>query len=623
MKLTRQLFLAVALIVLALISPRASVAQDYSFSVPLLQMQVFVQPNGTARVVYDITFQNSTFGAPIDVVDIGLPNAASARNFASMQASMNGVALDDIRRSEFVDPGVEVHLDGQTIQGGESGTLHFEFVARELIYQDVTRQGFVSLRITPTWYGSQFVEGNSDVKIAIHMLPGIPPEELFYQNTPFTSLARFQDHTVAVWEFNDTRATGPHLVGLSFPERGITSGIIRQSVLDLADLWLRENATLRWVLGALAIGLFGFLFFRFSGGTGISVFVILSAGLIGLFYVSPLVHLCSFIPLAGLILFNELGLRQKRKEYLPAIAQVEGGGIKRGLTAPEAAVLLEMPLSRVLGLVIFGLLKKRVVTQEKDTPLIVKVADEYAMPPQSGKERAAARLKAAQKNGIVLQTYEQGFLDALEAKPGVPVSQIDFGGPMKNLISGVADRMKGFDLSDTQDYYQAIVKRAVTEAQSIGDVPLKEQAIDRNLEWILMDQRHPTILQTGGWNYRPVWTRPVVFGGGPSSSAGKGSSSGPGGRTSFGDVSAGFAGWAENTMGGLASAILPGSLQVNTPRGGVIDLSGADKLTGDIFKAMAESSSKGGRSGGGRSGGGCACACAGCACACACAGGGR
>jgi hypothetical protein len=75
-------------------------------------------------------------------------------------------------------------------------------------------------------------------------------------------------------------------------------------------------------------------------------------------------------------------------------------------------------------------------------------------------------------------------------------------------------------------------------------------------------------------------------------------------------------------MGGLATAIMPGSLKLPGVRGGFVDLSGVDKVTGDVFEALSKSSGSGsGKSG--RSGSGCACACAGCACACACAGGGR
>jgi hypothetical protein len=73
-------------------------------------------------------------------------------------------------------------------------------------------------------------------------------------------------------------------------------------------------------------------------------------------------------------------------------------------------------------------------------------------------------------------------------------------------------------------------------------------------------------------------------------------------------------------MGGLAAAIMPGSMNLPDPKGGLVDLSGVDRVTGDIFEALSESSGSGGGGGGGSS---CACACAGCACACACAGGGR
>ena len=77
-------------------------------------------------------------------------------------------------------------------------------------------------------------------------------------------------------------------------------------------------------------------------------------------------------------------------------------------------------------------------------------------------------------------------------------------------------------------------------------------------------------------------------------------------------------------MGGLAGAILPSSLNVPNTKGGFVNLSGVDKVTGDVFQALAKASTSSGGSKGGRGGGGgCACACAGCACACACAGGGR
>ena len=189
---------------------------------------------------------------------------------------------------------------------------------------------------------------------------------------------------------------------------------------------------------------------------------------------------------------------------------------------------------------------------------------------------------------------------------------------MLALINHTADRLKGFDLSDTQDYYQRIIARAMEQAKELGEIQQKEQFIDRHLQWILLDNNYPTVFHTPHYNYRPIWIRPFTSSdriGMPSTSVR--TPSAPGGKTSFSQVAASFAGWTENTMGKMADAIAPGALQVESA-GGVINLGGVDKVSGDVFKSLASSS--GGSSGGG---GSCACACAGCACACACAGGGR
>ena len=66
---------------------------------------------------------------------------------------------------------------------------------------------------------------------------------------------------------------------------GEASGLV--SKLGLLLKWFRESQEARMVAGAVFFVLFGFLFFRFTGGTGMSVFVVLAAALGFLFYVSP------------------------------------------------------------------------------------------------------------------------------------------------------------------------------------------------------------------------------------------------------------------------------------------------------------------------------------------------
>lgn len=606
--------LVVSVILFGASAPQPAAAQSYSFYVPDLKLQAYVQADGTVRLVYDITFKNG-YGHVIDIVDIGMPH--DGYDLGNMSATVDGARVTRIGRSDLVSPGVSIYLGDHAIGRNASGTVHFECTMPDMIYQDVTHQGYVSLRITPTWFDASSVLGTTNIQIAVHMLPGIQPDELLYQLEPFSQKALFEDHAVAVWQWPSGSATHAYLVGISFPQRGITGGVITQTVFDLAVQWLKDNPDTRLLLGGVALLLLAVLFFRFSGGTGISVFVILAAGLGFLMYVSPAAHLCLFVPLVALIIINEVRLGRRRTSYMPAIAQVEGGGIKRGLTAPEAAALLEMPLNKVLTLILFGLLKKGALVQQAATPLTVTVAEPFQTSRLTEKK---PRQEAAQDKGIVLHDYEHGFLDVIERHPGRAVEELDFSQPMKAFLQSVADRIKGFDLSDTQDYYRRIIAKALAEAKAIGDVKMRETQLDRDFEWILLNRDYPTVFDTPTYHYWPVWTRTPVASTGMGKVAAPTISPSRGGSTSFGDVAAGFAGWTERTMGGLASAISP--VQVPARSGGFVDLSGADKVTGDIFKALAESSTRGGGGGGG-GGGGCACACAGCACACACAGGGR
>jgi hypothetical protein len=603
---------------------RPAAAQNYQFAVPKMILQAYIQPDASVEFVYDITFLNMPGGRTIDIVDIGMPHANY--DIGNMRASINGAPLTDIRRSEFVDPGVEIHLHSNAIPRDTEATLTFSFSMPNIVYQDTTRQDYASFQITPTWFDSQFVRGTSDIWVIVHMLPEVDPDEVLHQGTPFTEKMIFNETAVVGW--NTTQpATGPFLVGTSFPQRGMDR-VVTMSLFELAVKWIEDNPGVWLMGGVLAVVMLTFLFFRFSGGTGFSVYFILLAILIFALSETGAALLLSVPALLFGIGGNEYFLSSRKQTYLPALAHVEGGGIKRGLTAPEAAMLLESPLNKVLTLVIFGLLKKRVLEQVEAEPLRVAVAPAFDLSKQKLEKASArnkARRQAAQDVGVVLHTYEHAFLEAIAASPKEPVHKIDFGPAMRGLVEHVAKRVAGFDIKETKTYYQRIIERAMREAQStVGDLPQWEEAVDRNMEWILMGDGYETVFNPGPHTYRPIWMRRGMAAGMGGSSGGglalptggSGSSpSGPGGRTSFGDVAASFAGWTENTMGQLASSISPTSLNPKSAGSGVINLSGADKLTGDILRSMAESSGSSGGSGG--------CACAGCACACACAGGGR
>ncbi len=614
--ITRRLALILVLCLL-LLGARTVAAQNYSFSVPDVEMQAFIRPDATVRVVYDITLRNATFASPIDIVDVGMPNADY--DIDNMVAAIDGRPLSTIRRSEFVNPGVEVLFGGNAIAAGDEGVFHFEFTMSDLVFQDVTNSELASFQITPTWFDSELVLGTTNLQIAVHLPEGISPNEMLYQEEPFSVTALFQDHAVALWQFPETRFTGPHIVGVSFPKRVMTF-VVSKTVWELAVDWFVGNPQVRVIAGIAAFGLFTFLFFRFTGSTGCSLWFILAAGLGWMFVVSPGLHMLSFIPLVPLVFLNERALRKKKDKYLPPLVHAEGGGIKRGLTAAEAAALLELPLNKVLSLILFGLLKKGILRQVEADPLQVELVEAFRVLEMEGKQsqRHAARRKAAQEMGVVLHKYEQPFLDRLEKSAGKPVAEIDLSTPMKSFLQTIARRVKGFNLDETREYYRRIVTRAVTEAQAIGDIPELEKTLDRNLEWILMSDDYSTVfLPRPTYTYFPRWVRTSA--GTPVAGGGRSGPGAGGSAPRMVDVTAGFAGWAENTMGSLASTILPGKVAIEGTRG-FINLGGVDRATSDVFEALSKSS--GGSSGGG-GGSSCACACAGCACACACAGGGR
>jgi hypothetical protein len=592
-------------------------AANYRFSVPQVDMNCYIQPDGSVRIVYDITFENKPGAHAIDVVDIGTPNRKY--NISNMKASLDGHPLSSIRKSTYIPIGVEVPLKGYSIPGGQSGKFHFEFTMPKMVWQDTTNPENASFQITPTWFDENLVVGSTQLNIAVHMLEGIKPEEMLWQfkDKQFSNRVLFQGRAVAVWQVTH-RFTGPYKVGMSFPKRGLTS-IEKMTPFKLLVKWFTERPEVRFIAGCIFYILFGIIFFRATGGTGWSVFFIVCGGLLYLFIKQPAAQLWAFPALAAFFILTSL-IPRKKGTYLPAIAEIEAGRIKRGLTAPEAAVLLELPLNKVLTLTLFGLLKKGVLAQTKQEPLTVDIHDDYRSSrkfAEYSKNPPKLRRLIAQERGTVIRKYEEAFLATIEANRGKSVTQTDYGVAMRLLIQSVVKKMGGYDPVVTKGYYQSIIMKALHSAKSIGEIPLKEKTIDKNLEWILMDDDYPTILTGRGYGYRPPWGRTGGWGGGGSTPSGGKIPTPASSKTSLGEVTSSFAGWTQNTMNDVAGAITPGSLDLPSASKGIVNLSGFDKVTGDVFEAMADSMASGGGGGGG------GCACAGCACACACAGGGR
>ena len=83
---------------------------------------------------------------------------------------------------------------------------------------------------------------------------------------------------------------------------------------------------------------------------------------------------------------------RRKQQYLPPKISIEGHGIKRGLTAVEAAILLEQPLDKIMTMILFSVIKKNTAEVVTRDPLEIKVNQPI---PED------------------LQPYEKDFLDCI------------------------------------------------------------------------------------------------------------------------------------------------------------------------------------------------------------------
>ncbi|MCW5876363.1 MAG: hypothetical protein KIS85_05705 [Anaerolineales bacterium] len=242
--------------------------------------------------------------------------------------------------------------------------------------------------------------------------------------------------------------------------------------------------------------------------------------------------------------------RERMLPYTPALARIEGGGVKRGLTPAEGAVLLGRPLHVTLTLVIFEMLRKGFLRQVAAEPLTVEVAEAFrthnrGLSPQA---RGDQRRAAAQAINATLHLYEEPFLEIIEAHPGRPVAELDLGVAVQPLVRYVAGRVGGYSLEESREYYRLIIERAPREARSDGRLTFERQKVlDRNFGWVLLGEDFAAVLDAPELSYLPLWLRP------PRAAVDE-----LGGRS--------FAAWAQAVMDSLAGVVAEDDVRLTLGR---------------------------------------------------------
>ena len=540
-------FVISTLLALALCLPAA--AADYYFKVDNLKAELTVQPDSMVEIRYAITFSPEPGSLPVDVVDIGMPN--ENYDLGTAKASIAGIELTDIRKSEYVKPGVEVHLGGGTIFPGRTATLEFVIMVGQMIYPDSDDKNYAALQFKTTWYDSKYVAGNAErIEVLFNLPPGSAPEGVKYHSFGSSgyqpSEKLFENGRVAYrWLWLDKPATVPYAAGASFPKNLVASVY---------------SPPRKSILKALLAAFFAFFAFVFS--------------------LSPLWIIVL------IIFFAVRSSRKRQKEYLPPKIGIESGGIKRGLTPPEAALLQELPLPRVLLLIIFGLLKKEMLS-------IKEIADKDF------------RFTSQIKEGLEPLDYEKEFIAAIDAEKQLGKSSLRL--LFTNMIKGLQTKMTGFSRRETNMYYQSIMNKAWDQVKNAPKEKLPEE-LAQSLEWLALDPEYESKLEpysnntvfipgrTDYWYRRfPQRTTGTAGGAVPGKGFGKGVTGAAKGLVNSLQVFSG-------TLLGDSAAFTAAVTKVTNPP-----------------PVQHYSSSSGSSSG--HSSCACACACAGCACACA--GGGR
>ncbi len=549
----RKLFILILALVLIFGLTASTNAQEYSFELEKEVVHVFYNEDGSMSLDYTFFFKNNAGAHIIDFVDVGTPN--NNWRFSSISADVNGQAVEISSDYQGDGSGFAIDMGGYAIPAGGSAKVHvYVGYVDEVLYPNDEKEDYASAVFGATYFGGQYVTGNTDMSVSLHLPPGVQPDESIYYYPSDNwggnqePISKIDENGRITYTWYDPNANGytQYQFGASFPSNYVpASAIITQS-------WLEK-------IGFDADAIFGLL---------------MCLGMVFFF--------------VGIPIISTVQQRKRKMKYMTPKIAIEGHGIKRGLTAVESAILMEEPLDKVMTMILFGVIKKEAATVTNKDPLRIKVANPI---PEK------------------LRKYEKDFLDAFtDGKNNRAVQRKKMQKVTVNLIESVSKKMKGFSRKETIAYYKKIMERAWEQIEAADTPEIMSEKYDKALEWTMLDDNYQDRTSTV-FQHRPVYT-PMWWGrydpafgkssagksvSAPSSSGGKSLASSmpqlPGADFAA-SVVGGAQTFSDKVVGNLNKFTSPVTQKTNPP-------------------PVSTSSGSSGSSGS------CACACAGCACACA------
>ena len=385
-------------------------AQDISFTLDDERLLVTVNKDGSVDLNYTFSFGNVTY---LDGVDIGLPNEHYNLLTATATIVVGGEErrLTDIRESPFIDVGVAVEFDEDTmneiVSAGEF-ELKFHVNNPQMVYRNEMREGTAGVVVRPTWFSEEFQTGpTARMNVTILLPEGMSnrSEVLWLESDPFDPIYvdEATGRLAASWQFINVppsqQASGAYDVGVGFPEHYV------DVVFD------PPQGDLLGDLGELICLLM------------------------------PLIIIAAII---GIVIVSARSANRRREDYFEPKMNVVGAGPRRDLTAVEAAVVAERPLEMVATMILFGLERKGMVKV---------LSDERLMKLQ----RLVDRGEHEYETNYMLAITADGTLDRVLLRHA-----------LVQLINETSKKLKGFDLDATRRYYEGIAE-SVAAGEGCGD----------------------------------------------------------------------------------------------------------------------------------------------------------
>ena len=380
-----------------------------------------VNEDGSIELFYHIKIL--CISGIISKVYVGMPNI-----FFEVEIAMDDEnnTLETWDASDYGSDEYKVGIElEEPVSDGETAEVNLLVEVDRMVYEDETNPGNVGLMFIPTLWSAEV----RNLRVAILLPKGVNKEEVRcypdWDNAYYDP--DYGNRLLIYWERSNLDAYEQFEIGVSFPEEYVEKYYISE------ESW--EEGGLSWE------------------------------------------DIISFVIFVGLIVLIIMGIIYGvvKENYVSPSMSLEALGPRRGLTAVEAAYVLDFKPEEIITMVIFGLLKKRVIWIERVEPQIkIRIMPEY-------RDKTGTR-------ETPLRYYEKMFLRAVRRDGTLDEEKL--ARTYILIRDTVENKMRGYCRKDTIEYYRKTIEKAwreVKRAVTPGEI---SQLYDKNLLWLLLDPEY-------------------------------------------------------------------------------------------------------------------------------------